>query len=60
MKNLLAALEILRNVRQAITYDIYGPIEDEAYWRRCLKVIDTLPPHICVNYKGPLDPACLF
>ena len=56
MKNLLAALEILRNVTQPLSYDIYGPIEDIEYWEECLKVIESLPAHIQVNHKGELTP----
>lgn len=55
-KNLLAALEILMNVQQPLTYDIYGPIEDEDYWRECEKVIASLPSHIQVKHKGSLNP----
>ncbi|WP_417539798.1 glycosyltransferase family 4 protein [Marinobacter sp.] len=56
MKNLLMALESLRNVRSPMVYDIYGPAEDKAYWDRCQKVIETLPEHIQVEHKGPLNP----
>lgn len=56
MKNLLMALESLRNVRSPMVYDIYGPAEDKAYWDQCQKVIETLPEHIQVEHKGPLNP----
>ncbi len=56
MKNLLAALEILMNVQQPLSYDIYGPIEDVDYWRDCERVIAALPPHIHVQHKGSLNP----
>lgn len=55
-KNLLIALKILKKVRQPLTFDIYGPIEDLDYWRQCESVIKTLPPHIEVNYKSNLHP----
>lgn len=57
MKNLLMALESLRKVRHPMVYDIYGPAEDKDYWDQCQKVIATLPEHIEVNYKGPLNPS---
>ncbi|MAE21756.1 MAG: group 1 glycosyl transferase [Pseudomonas sp.] len=57
MKNLLMALESLRNVRSPMVYDIYGPAEDEVYWDQCQKVIETLPKHIQVEHKGSLNPA---
>ena len=34
-KNLLGAINALQEVRHAFTFTIYGPIEDERYWRRC-------------------------
>jgi len=56
MKNLLAAIEILQRVQQPLVYDIYGPIEDQDYWRDCEKAIAALPPHIQVQHKGELTP----
>ena len=35
--------------------DIYGPIHDIKYWKLCKKVIEKLPKHICVTYKGPIQ-----
>lgn len=56
MKNLLAALEMLKHVHDPVHYDIYGPIEDREYWTKCEAVIDTLPSHIQVEHKGELTP----
>ncbi|WP_237673935.1 glycosyltransferase family 4 protein [Vreelandella profundi] len=56
MKNLLMALESLRNVHAQMAFDIYGPLEDSNYWLQCQEVIETLPKHIQVSYKGFLDP----
>lgn len=56
IKNLLMAIEILKTVKQPISYHIYGPIEDREYWSECVKVIDNLPSNICVEYKGELLP----
>lgn len=55
-KNLLAALEMLVSVKEYLSYDIYGPIEDEDYWLKCEKVIDSLPQHIQVRHMGSLNP----
>lgn len=55
-KNLLAALDVLKSVREPVEYDIYGPIEDREYWAECLAVIETLPPKIKVEHKGELYP----
>ncbi|MBP6688404.1 MAG: glycosyltransferase family 4 protein [Hyphomonadaceae bacterium] len=56
MKNLLFALEILRGVRGDFVFDIFGPIEDHAYWECCKEVIAKLPPNVKVRYCGELRP----
>lgn len=55
-KNLLTAIEMLSCVHEPIVYDIYGPIEDQEYWHACEKVIEKLPSHVSVRYKGVLKP----
>lgn len=55
-KNLLVAIKMLEKVRQPLVYDIYGPIEDQDYWRDCEKAIAALPPYIQVQHKGTLNP----
>ncbi len=45
-------LEVLRSVTGNIELDVIGPLEDEAYWRRCLAAIQQLPPAIVVRYRG--------
>jgi len=54
-KNLLFALNILKNSNININFDIYGPIEDKTYWMECEKLISTLPKNIFVTYKGVLS-----
>jgi glycosyltransferase involved in cell wall biosynthesis len=54
-KNLLFGLQALHNVRMPLHLDIYGPIEDEAYWQQCQAEIAILPDHITVTYKGILQ-----
>jgi len=51
-KNLLFALNILKNVKQRIAFDIYGAINDKAYWEQCKNCITSLPVNILVSYKG--------
>ena len=51
-KNLLFALQCLREVTGNVTFDIYGPIEDKEYWEKCQLEIKTLPDNIKVNYCG--------
>ena len=51
-KNLLFALQCLREVKGNVQFDIYGPIEDKEYWEKCQQEIKTLPDNIKVNYCG--------
>ena len=52
MKNLDGALKLLQGVHGNIQFDIYGPLEDRAYWAECEDLIRMLPPNIEVQYKG--------
>ena len=56
-KNLLGTLKLLSAIPagNAIEFDIYGPIEEEAYWNECTTVIQTMPSHVKVSYKGILE-----
>lgn len=54
-KNLLSAINYLRNVKGSVIFDIYGPQEDINYWDECQKSIDGLPPNVIVTYKGGLS-----
>ncbi|MCP3370966.1 glycosyltransferase [Bradyrhizobium cajani] len=51
-KNLTGALRAVGLVKASVIFDIYGPKEDEAYWAECQKLIDELPPHVSVTYRG--------
>ena len=55
-KNLLYALESLKDVTVPVSYDIYGPLEDAVYWQQCLDVISELPANVEVSHKGELTP----
>ena len=55
-KNLIIALKALNSVDYPLLYHIYGPIEDEDYWKQCQNIITKLPCHITVEYKGELIP----
>lgn len=54
MKNLSFALDVLAGVSGDIKFDIFGPVEDEAYWRECQKRIERLPSSIQVRFHGPI------
>ncbi len=55
-KNLHMALDLLRTVRGRMEFDIVGPLEDRAYWRRCQDLIRQLPSTITVTYHGAVRP----
>lgn len=57
MKNLHAAIAMLRQVESSVIFDIYGPVEDKIYWSSCQAAAKKLPPHVQFNYCGPLYPA---
>ncbi|TYL84600.1 glycosyltransferase [Bradyrhizobium cytisi] len=51
-KNLTGALRAVSLAKARVVFDIYGPKEDETYWEECQKLIDGLPPHVSVAYRG--------
>lgn len=57
MKNLLGALRILAGTGHPTSLDVYGPVEDAAYWERCRAAIRRLPPHVTVVAHGPVPPS---
>jgi glycosyltransferase involved in cell wall biosynthesis len=59
-KNLDGALDLLRQVKGDVVFDIHGTIEDRRYWETCERKIRTLPPHIQARYLGPVLPNAVF
>lgn len=61
-KNLDFAIKVLGNVsdRIYVNYDIYGPIENEIYWKECQKMISKLPEHVNVTYRGMISHDNIF
>jgi glycosyltransferase involved in cell wall biosynthesis len=53
-KNFKWLLEFLSEVKGNLIIDVYGPLEDEAYWFECEEVIKTLPSNIKIEYKGSI------
>lgn len=51
-KNLDGALRLLHGLRGRVRFDIYGPLEDQSYWKECQRLMATLPPSIQVLYHG--------
>lgn len=54
-KNLLGAITYFASIKGNVTFDIYGPVEDEEYWGRCQKEIAKLSNNIKVSYCGLLS-----
>lgn len=54
-KNTRKAIEWLKYLDGNIQYDIYGAIEDKAYWQTCLNEINMLSDNIKVSYQGVID-----
>lgn len=55
VKNLKFSLEVLKDIKGEVEFDIYGPIYDVNYWNECLEMIKILPDNIKVNYLGEVD-----
>ncbi|RTE51716.1 glycosyltransferase [Arenibacter aquaticus] len=53
-KGTLKMIDSLKNITSEIILDIFGPIYDSEYWKRCQKQIDCLPENVKVQYKGSL------
>jgi glycosyltransferase involved in cell wall biosynthesis len=51
-KNLLSAIKYFKYIEGKAWFDIYGPIEDEEYWKHCQDEIERLPGNVKVEYKG--------
>ncbi len=56
MKNLAGALTMLKDLQGEVQFDIYGPLEDKSYWKKCQKIINLLPQNVQVRYRGAVAP----
>ncbi|WP_162056428.1 glycosyltransferase family 4 protein [Pontibacter pamirensis] len=56
-KNTKYALEVLERCAGVgkVTFDIFGPVYNAAYWKECQEVVQRLPKNVEVNYKGSLE-----
>jgi glycosyltransferase involved in cell wall biosynthesis len=55
-KNLDGALAVLAKVKARVQLDVYGPLEDPAYWEECRRLAGALPENIGFTYRGPIAP----
>lgn len=56
-KNLLNAIQMLREVQGTVAFTIYGPIEDSVYWTECEEAMASLPSNVTCHYAGPVPPS---
>ncbi len=56
-KNLDYALRILAKTPVQIQLDIWGILEDKAYWATCQDLIAAMPENVTVRYCGEASPA---
>lgn len=54
-KNLEGVINILKNVKSEIEFDIYGPKHSEEYWNKCQNELEKLPTNIKWDWKGNLE-----
>lgn len=54
MKNLHTAIQLLANLRGEVCLDVYGPIDDTAYWEECRREARALPPNVALRMHGPV------
>lgn len=55
-KNLDYLLGVLAKVEGRVRLDIYGPIQDNALWERCLTLAGQLQSNVSMEYCGDLSP----
>jgi len=51
-KNLIYALELLKEVKSEVQFDFYGPVYEETYYQECKLAIEKLPQNVKASYKG--------
>lgn len=55
-KNLDYAIEILQKVKGNVVFDIYGVLEDQAYFSLCQEKMLALPENVVCQYHGGVEP----
>ncbi len=51
-KNLLRAIQELQNVKEKMHFTIYGPAEDQEYWRKCQEALKQMRDNVTWTYQG--------
>jgi len=55
-KNILYAINLIKQSKKEVTFDIYGPIENVEYWEQCKAAMAEAPSNVTITYKGALEP----
>jgi glycosyltransferase involved in cell wall biosynthesis len=55
-KNLDYALRVLSTCNVPLRFDIWGAIEDPAYWNVCSSIIKDMPSQVVIAYRGVARP----
>lgn len=53
-KNLDYALRVAASSAIPLVFNIYGMVDDAAYWKSCQELIARMPSHVSVTYRGAL------
>jgi glycosyltransferase involved in cell wall biosynthesis len=53
-KNLETAVQLVSSLKGNVRFDIYGPVDDPAYWEECKADIAMAPENVTIRYLGPL------
>lgn len=61
-KNLLGAISMFDELKfnKKVSFDIYGPIEDESYWQKCKQKMESINSNVSIRYKGSLQRSKIF
>ncbi len=53
-KNLLQSINIISRIKENVSIDVYGPVKDETYWKKCMQAINDSAGK--VRYMGDVLP----
>jgi len=57
MKNLRMAIDLIGSLAGEVSFDIYGPVDDENYGRECRDATSHVRPNVKVTWRGNVRPA---
>jgi len=57
MKNLRVAIELVGTLSGGVSLDIFGPVDDQRYYRECQAAAAGVRPNVKVTWHGNVSPA---